>query len=658
MKNKIIALMIICMMIVSSNQCVYGQTMAVDKVSFQDNKIIYFDMDLHSLTIPNGKAQLISLPTECKTVSIGNPDVCDIVMMGGSDFLLVGKKPGLTNIYVWLVNDIKLESSIKVYDDTDALEELLKKILPYETDITVSIAHNTIILSGYVNKPTSIENALKIAEAYMAGRDTTQSIDVKVVNMLKVKNEKQILLEVRLAEVARSESEDTGFDWRYTGDIFEIPSDVSFLDGGTPAYHGGTDALLQAPATNAGQGTSLGSFINNKGNKEFAYGLDFLVGKGLAKIIAKPNLLVRNGEEASFLAGGEFPVPVQEEDSVRIEWKEFGVKLTFTPNLDERDNIELILAPEVSALDFTNAVTANGIEIPSLKTRKTETKVVLRHGETFYISGLISQSESQTFSHMPGISSIPILGNLFKKKDNNSSDTELVVFVTPRIISPIKKDIEKTFDDPEKMRLITNSLPAPFEQPHADAIKDFIEQDEKPEKSLEQLRQEEIDKEIERLRKERTIEEGEETKRKKENKITKNNDQRKKANKMSTKTINKDGSISITMENPFEDTGTKIAPDIKKEKLPWYKKLFKREDKNDEKVKDLQSKNYIDEARKIEQSIIREQDSEYSQSTKSRNEVAHSIASSDQIDTHNTIQQQSYLDETCEELEELSKLQG
>jgi len=158
----------------------------MDNITFQDDKVIKFDMELRSLNVPHGKAQLISLPNECKTISIGDPEVCDVVMMDGSDFLLIGKNPGQTNIYVWLINDIKLESAIKVYDNTDTLEKLLKNILPYEEDITVSIAHNTIILSGYVNKATSIENAQKIAEAYMNGRETTQSIDVKVINMLKV----------------------------------------------------------------------------------------------------------------------------------------------------------------------------------------------------------------------------------------------------------------------------------------------------------------------------------------------------------------------------------------------------------------------------------------------------------------------------------------
>jgi len=333
----------------------------------------------------------------------------------------------------------------------------------------------------------------------MAGRKSAEDIEIKVVNMLKVNDEKQIMLEVRLAEVVRSLSDDTGVDWRYMGDLFGNTSDISFLDGGTPAYHGGDDGW-SFPSTNGGQGTSVGEFSWDKGNRGLTYGLDYLVSKGLAKIIAKPNLLVRNGEEASFLAGGEFPVPIQEEDAVRIEWKEFGVKLTFTPLLDERDNINLVLAPEVSVLDFSDAaVSVNGFDIPALKTRRTETKVVLKEGQSYYVSGLISQTETDTLAETPGISNIPILGELFKKKDETFQETELIVFVTPRIVNPIRKTVNKRFDDPEKMKLLTNTAPIPFEQAHADEMKKFIEQGEKPTASLEDIRQAAIDAEMKKI---------------------------------------------------------------------------------------------------------------------------------------------------------------
>jgi len=404
---------------------------------------------------------------------------------------------------------------------------------------------------------------------------------------------------------------------------------------------------LEIPGTNGGQGTSLGAFVNNKGNKQFAYGLDFLVSRGLAKIIAKPNLLVRNGEEASFLAGGEFPVPVQDEDSVRIEWKEFGVKLIFTPNLDERDNIELVLAPEVSVLDFTEAaVTVNGFEIPALKTRKTETKVILRDGESFYVSGLISQNESDTLSEMPGISNIPIIGNLFKNKNTSLTDTELVVFVTPRIIKPFKKYTEKNFDDTEKLKLLTNSVPVPFEQPHGDAIKEFIEQGEKPQKSLEQIRQEEIEAEMERIRKQKEMEKEA----KKQNKKTEK--EKIDTNKHSTKTnIKENDVISITMDNPFVSNETEETTSETKKTLPWYKRLFKR--KNTEEKEDLTSVDNESEMQ-LSKAIIREQETDDYYDTEERK---YAIATSERIEIYDASSKQSYLDEICDDISKISELQ-
>ena len=506
MKNNIFVCLLLGILVIAPANGTWAQTMPVGQAQadVDDGKVLHFDMGVTNMTLKHGKGQLISLPTDCKTIHIGDPEICDVVMMTRQDFLLVGKKTGQTNIYVWLDNDVKLESNIRVYDDTTDLIELIQRIMPYEHDVHVSIAHNTLILSGYVEKATSIENSQRIAEAYMAGKDFTTSLPVKVVNLLKVREEKQILLEVRLAEISRSAAEKMGIDWRYAGGLFGSYADFSWLDGGTPVSDGGASSLISYPSTNGAQGTSTGHYSWDKDSKMFGYGLDYVINKGLGRIIAKPNLLVRNGEEASFLAGGEFPVPIENQEAIQIEWKEYGIRLTFTPTLDERDNINLVLAPEVSVLDYSAAsITLSSTQIPALKTRRTETKVVLRDGQSYYISGLISQTETEAFAKMPGISNVPILGELFKKKDNNIAETDLIVFVTPRIVKPFAKDVEKHFDDTEQMHRIANTVEVPFEQAHGDAIKDFIEQGEKPDKSLEVLKQEAIEAEIEKLMQER-----------------------------------------------------------------------------------------------------------------------------------------------------------
>jgi len=658
------------MVICFNNPCLALEEAATDPLAqVEDAKVIHLGMNVRTITVPNGKGQLISVPSTCKTVSLGNPAICDVVMLGTQDFLLVGKSPGETNVYVWLENDMKLESTIKVFDSTEALVELMEKILPYEKEIKISMAHNTVVLSGYVLKPTSVEDAQKIAEAYMAGRTSTASIDVKVVNMLKVKDEKQIMLEVRFAEVIRTNNKDMGFDWRYQGDAFGGPADFSFLDGGTPQYHGGTSSGLTMPSQNGSQGTSPGSYGWDNGQNSFSYGLDWIEAEGLGKIIAKPNLLVRNGEEASFLAGGEFPVPIQEEDAVRIEWKEFGVKLSFTPSIDERDNIHLDIIPEVSVLDFSEAaVSVNGFNIPALKTRRTETKVILREGQSFYVAGLISQSETDSFSKIPGIDTIPILGYFFRKKENTLSETELIVFVTPRIVTPVEMGITKSFDDAEQIKLMTNTVPVPFEQAHGDAIKNFMEQNEKPEKSLEEIRAEEIESEIARLEAEKQEQEEEKKRARKKKKVKKvvteesvmeTSSKKGKVSVDSSQPIDLSSdevieisNIELANEHKFADLANEVTenPTKKKRGLLRFFKRKKTEPIEKESIPDEVIANDLLAANKIVQEEAKDVVALDTNTT-------HMIASGTDF-MSNTNTEITYFDDISDELHELSTLEG
>lgn len=442
---------------------------------------MHFTQDIVTIPLVVGKAQLLTLPENCETIAIADPGVCDVVVQKKKEFLLIGKQTGVTNIFVWLEDGTTLQSEIIVRTDYEALRELLHQILPYEPNIAVHVAEQAVILDGYVEKETSVEVAQQVAETYVASRVASQPSEAAVVNLLKVGEAKQILLEVRIAEVSRSVSDDAGFDFRYVGDLFGTPFDFSSLDGGTPLYHSGAAATgfadaLTVPSSNGSQGSMIGGLSWDNGAKSFAAGIDYIIAEGLGKIIARPNLMVRNGDEATFLAGGEFPIPVQQNDAVGIEWKDYGVKLTFTPHIDERDNITLILAPEVSVLDFAEAaVSLGGYSVPAVKVRKTETKVVLRDGESFYISGLINQSETDTFSRMPGISNVPILGEFFKKKELAKSETDLIVFVTPRIVSPMQKVQDKQFQSRERADMATALLDVQYEDDQAQSIVDVME---------------------------------------------------------------------------------------------------------------------------------------------------------------------------------------
>jgi pilus assembly protein CpaC len=476
MNKQAMNIMALITVIIFSSASVQAQKATVTVMESKDTDIVYFTDQTNNIFVPTGKSQLVIAPEACETVSIGDPTVCDITMINSNKFLLIGQKTGQTNIYLWFADGEQLSSSITVHDDVLPLEALLQQMLPDEKEIDVYMAHNTVILSGYVERSTSILNALRLAEAYMEGQGAAEEGGgcVKVVNMLNVREEKQILLEVRFVEVTRTTTDDKGFDFTYVGDIDRRPVYLSFLDGGTPTTFDATTG-----AGTAGTGSSFGYVRNTNSESTVSYGLDYLITEGLARYIAKPNLMVRNGEEASFLAGGEFPISIQSQDGIAIEWKEYGVKLTFTPVLDERDNIYLDLEPEVSALDSAvNTILTTGVDVPALKTRKTHTKIVLKEGESFYISGILTQDETESLSKMPGIGNIPVLGTLFHKKEKVLQETELIVFVTPRIVKPIPKAVEKDFNNPVAIQQITDSLPERMEDTQATMIRNYIEQGE------------------------------------------------------------------------------------------------------------------------------------------------------------------------------------
>lgn len=371
-----------------------------------------------------GRSTVLRTERPITRVSLPKPDVADALVTSPTELLVHGKAPGTISLLVWAEGGQIKTYDVSVRRDLSDLEKQVHELFPGEP-IAVSSNGSDVVLSGVVSSKYVVEKASSLASGYVEKA-------TNVVNLLRQQEgiaSNQILLQVRFAEVSRTAMQELG---------------VSFFTG-LNGSHGwvGRAATQQFPAPifDDSKGLVFSDFLNL-----FAFNTKEQIGavvkalqtKGLFQSLAEPNLVTQNGKEASFLAGGEFPIPVVQgsglNSAVTIMFKEFGVRLRFTPTVVGDDLIQLKVAPEVSALDFGNAVSIQGFRVPALSTRRTETEVELRDGQTFAVAGLIDNTVTQTMSKIPGIGDIPILGTLFKSRAYQKNATELVVMITPHIV--------------------------------------------------------------------------------------------------------------------------------------------------------------------------------------------------------------------------------
>jgi pilus assembly protein CpaC len=371
-----------------------------------------------------GRSTVLNVGSNIARVSLTVPDIADAMPTGPSQLLIHGKKPGTISLFVWDKGGAISTFEVKVRRDLSPLVAHMKQLFPGE-DITVLGSGKDVVISGTVSSKYVIEKAADVAGGYVEKKED-------VVNMLKQQEgvaSNQVMLRVRFAEVSRSAMQELG------------ASLIAHGSGSSDQWFGRT-APPGTPGPDFDDGRLVFSdflnlFIFNA--KENLGGVvKALSNKGLFQSLAEPNLIATNGKEASFLAGGEYPYPVVQSgsgtNSVTITFKEFGVRLSFTPTVLGGDLVHLKVKPEVSSLDFANAVTIDGFRVPALSTRKTETEVELRDGQTFAIAGLMNNTLTSSLGKIPGIGDIPILGLLFKSKAHQKNQTELVVMITPTII--------------------------------------------------------------------------------------------------------------------------------------------------------------------------------------------------------------------------------
>lgn len=386
------------------------------------------------LRITLGKSVVIDYPEDVARISTSNPDVVDYVPVSTREILLHARGAGVATLVVWAKSGQRNFYTVMVEQDLAPVRKLLQSTFPGE-EIHVQGAGDSLTLTGLVSTQAVADRALAIL----------QPVAKSVVNHLRVRPlpvDKQILLRVKFAELNRTASESFGVNLLSTGAL-NTPGSLT-----TGQFSPPRPSSLSGVIGGAVEGTSS-SFNLTDALNIFAFRPDLnlaavvraLQQQGLLQILAEPNLVTSNGKEASFLVGGEFPVPVLQgganAGAITIQFREFGIRLTFNPQLTENGTLKMSVKPEVSTIDLANSVTVSGFTIPALATRRIESTIELGPGQSFVIGGLIDDRANETLSRIPGLASIPVLGELFKSRSINRAKTELLVMVTPEMIEPL-----------------------------------------------------------------------------------------------------------------------------------------------------------------------------------------------------------------------------
>lgn len=462
----------------------------------------------NSLSVPLYKSRVVVLDAPATRVSVGNPEIADILILRATQLYVLGKDLGTTNVLLWDRNDQLIGTvSVEVTHDLQALKSKFHDLMPGE-DISVYSAQRNIVLTGRVSNVAKMNAAVRIAEGYFkvaddmngqqgggetrfAAANTAEDKQGEVINMLSVGGAQQVMLEVKVAEIARTELKrlDVRFNtilrrssrWNVGGvnGGATFPDAVFENDLRIPVFNDITDSPLGPITDNNGApfGPVLDEFmptpmaIEDKGlfasllTRNFLFNLAFDAAKekGLAKILAEPMLTTQTGEEAEFLSGGEFPIPVPRgENGVTIQFKEFGVGVKFLPLVLDAKRINLKLSISVSELIDSNNLaiqTETGAQtfiIPRLTKRSAQATVELADGQTIGIAGLINENLRETVTKFPGLGDIPGIGALFRSQAFQKGESELLILVTPHLAKPVP---------PDQIRLPTDAFvePSDFE---------------------------------------------------------------------------------------------------------------------------------------------------------------------------------------------------
>ena len=400
-----------------------------------------------TLEVPLNKSEVVNADRPIAKAMIGNDQIADILPLTDRSIYVLGKKMGTTSLTLYDARGrVIAVMDVAVGPDVETLQTQIDDMVPGEK-ILARMSNESIILTGTVNNPAAAQRADQLARTY-AGE--------KVVNLINVGSSQQVMLEVQFAEVDRSSGKEIGL------------SMFGNSAGGSFSGLTGSGSNLVPDATTGVGKLKLDSITGMFGifRQDFSLGglslqgiLNALETKGQSRTLAKPTLVALSGERASFLAGGEFPIPVAQSGggtagnpAITVEFKTFGVSLAFTPTVLTDSTINMIVEPEVSEIDPSASLTLNGITIPGLRTRRVSTTLELRDGESFAIAGLLQHDTKVNISQLPILGSIPIIGSLFRSTRYQKGETELLIIVTPHLVAPIR---------PNQVRLPTDRVAEP-----------------------------------------------------------------------------------------------------------------------------------------------------------------------------------------------------
>ncbi|CAB3803966.1 Type 3 secretion system secretin [Paraburkholderia ultramafica] len=367
------------------------------------------------LSVPAGSGTMITLPAPAVAVFVADPDVADVQVPSTRSVFVLGKKAGTTTLFALGANNREiLRKTVSVSTDTASIQRLIDSSFP-RFGIRVTSAPGSLTASGAVPTAVDADAVVQALQPYLHSKE-------QLVNRLTIAHPVQVLLRVRITEVDRNVTQQLGINWDALGTVGNFAGGLAY----------GTTATPTASAFSI-----IGKFVTGGSSIEAV--LNALDQEGLLTMLAEPNLTAMSGQTASFLAGGELPIPVPQSgttSTITIEYKPYGVSLNFTPTVLADNRISLNVRPEVSQIDPSNSITLNSIVVPALTVRRMQTTVELSSGQSFAIGGLLQSSTSDVLSALPGLGSLPVLGKLFSSKNYQNKKTELVAIVTPYIVAP------------------------------------------------------------------------------------------------------------------------------------------------------------------------------------------------------------------------------
>ena len=383
--------------------------------------------NVFEMTLTVGTGKVIDCPDGITRIAVSSPEIVDAVTVSSKEVLFHARGLGRATMVIWSKTGERRTYNVSVEPDLEPMRNLLREAFPKE-HLDIAASQGSVVLVGQASSQAVADKALALISASAKGA-------VSNVQVAPAGPENQIVLRVRFAELDRSAAAQFGINLLSTGALNTIGgvSTGQFPSGGLTQVGGGT-------ATSFTISDMLNIFAFRP-DLNLGAAIEALQTRGLVQMLAEPNLIASNGKEASFLVGGEIPIPVAQAGAttgaISVQYREYGIRLTFTPWIMPQHTIRIHVKPEVSALDPSNGVESSGFNIPALTTRRMETDVELGEGQSFVIAGLLNDQVTQNLSQIPGLAQIPILGALFKSRSESKTKTELIVIVTPSIALPV-----------------------------------------------------------------------------------------------------------------------------------------------------------------------------------------------------------------------------